>query len=226
MTHSPLHLWCVELDARPEDEAACRGLLSADELARAERLADARAYRRFVVTRGTLRNLLGDRLGEHPRSVPIEEGPSGKPRLGGGGRLRFNVSHSGDLALVCIVEGTEVGVDLEGLRPVPDASAIARRRFSPAEASFIEGGQGGVADGGVSDVDRRFLRCWTRKEAILKAMGAGLDFDLRSFTVPLDPAGGVVELDDPGGGAPRRWRLIDVPVGAGHMAALAAEIAR
>jgi 4'-phosphopantetheinyl transferase len=210
-----VHLWRIGLDVGAEAEAQLLEELAADEVARAEEFGSAQARRRFVVARGTLRGLLGDLLGERPRSIAIEEGASGKPRLAGAGRrLGFNVSHSGDLALVCIAEGVEVGVDLEHLRPVPDAVAIARRRFAPAEARFVE-------EGGTGGVDRRFLTCWTRKEALAKAVGAGLSFDLRSFAVPLDEPRGIVSLDAPGEEGTQRWSIFDVPMGDEHVAALA-----
>jgi len=216
MAPAPVHLWRVELDVGAETEAQLLGELAADELTRAEGFGSAQARRRFVVARGTLRGLLGDLLGEVPQSIAIEEGASGKPRLAGAGhRLGFNVSHSGDLALICIAEGAEVGVDLERLRPVLDAVAIARRRFAPEEACFVEEGEG-------ADVDRRFLTCWTRKEALAKATGAGLSFDLRSFAVPLDEQpSGVVSLDTPGKEQPQRWSIFDVPMGSEYVAALA-----
>jgi 4'-phosphopantetheinyl transferase len=214
VTPAQVHLWRVELDGGPEFEAKLLEELTADEVARAERLASAEARRRFVVARGTLRVLLGDLLGEPPQSIAVEEGASGKPRLAEAEHgLGFNVSHSGDLALICIAEGAEVGVDLERLRPVPDAVAIARRRFAPAEARFVE-------DGEARDVDRRFLTCWTRKEALAKAVGAGLSFDL-SFTVPLTEPRGVVSLDGAGWGPEQSWMVFDVPMGAEHVAALA-----
>jgi len=210
-----VHLWRVELDVGAEAEAKLREELASDEIARAEGFASARARRRFVVARGTLRVLLGDLLGERPGSVPIEVGPGGKPRLADAGhRLGFNVSHSGDLALICIAEGVEVGVDLEALRPVPGAVEIAQRRFAPAEARFVEEGE-------AAEVDRRFLTCWTRKEALAKATGAGLSFDLRSFAVPLDKPNGIVSLESPGGEKAQRWSISDVPIGDEHVAALA-----
>lgn len=217
---SGVRLWRVELDVDADAEAELLETLSADELARADRLAKQGDRRRFVVARGTLRRRLGNMLGEQPRTVPIEDGSSCKPRLGRGWKLHFSISHSGDLALICIA-GVEVGVDLELLRHVPSAAAIARRRFSAEEARFVEQGEGEAASGRASEVERRFLRCWTRKEAVVKAIGAGLAFDLRSFAVPLEPGGGVVQLDDPGGGRPQRWLLNDVPLGADHVAALA-----
>ena len=214
MASSQVRLWWVELDVEADVEARFREALAPDEAARAEGFASAQARRRFVVARGTLRVLLGDLLDEPPRSIAIEEGASGKPLLvDAGHRLGFNVSHSGDLALICIAEGTEVGVDLESLRPVPDAVEIARRRFAPAEARFVE-------EAGPGDVDFRFLTCWTRKEALVKAVGAGLSFDL-SFTVPLAEPRGVVSLDGAGWGPEQSWMVFDVPMGAEHVAALA-----
>jgi 4'-phosphopantetheinyl transferase len=214
--HAVLRLWCVDLDVREQAEAGLRGELSPGEIARAERFASPRVRRRFVVARGTLRALLGFLLEERPRSVPIAEGSSGKPRLAEPEpRLHFNVSHSGDLALVCVADGLEVGVDLESVRPVPSAVAIARRCFTPAEASFVE-------DGAQEDVDRRFLRCWTRKEALVKALGTGLDRDLRNFSVPLTPAGGIALIEGSDGGSPPGpWLLVDVPLGPEHVAAAA-----
>ena|SRR5690349_9764024 len=215
MASAAVHLWRVELDVGAESEAELRETLAPDELARADDFASARARRRFVVARGTLRALLADLLGEPARSIGIEEGASGKPRLAGAGhRLRFNLSHSGGLALICVAEDAEVGVDLERLRPVPDAVAIARRRFSVEEAAFVEEGER-------AELDRRFLLCWTRKEALMKAVGTGLDFALGSFSVPLEPAGGFVELGDPHGGEPKRWQLVDIAIDDDHVAALA-----
>jgi 4'-phosphopantetheinyl transferase len=107
-----VHLWRVELDVGADAEERLREKLAPDEVVRAEGFANARARRRFVVARGTLRALLGDLLDEHPQSLPIEAGPGGKPRLADTEpRLHFNVSHSGDLALICIADGVEVGVD-------------------------------------------------------------------------------------------------------------------
>lgn len=212
---SKVRIWQVELDPGEEDEARLGTELASGETARVEGFANARSRRRFVVARGTLRMLLGSLLDKPPRSIQIDAGPSGKPCLAGAERLRFNVSHSGDLALICIADGFEVGIDLEFLRPVPSAVTMARRHFAPAEARFVESGTTAV------DVDRRFLTCWTYKEALVKATGAGLNIDLRSFSVPLDSSSGVVSINEPGKRGTQRWLLADVPLGAGHVAALA-----
>lgn len=210
-----LHLWRVDLRVGAELEARLRDALAPDELARAEALASARARSRFAVARGTLRTLLGSALGESPQSVRIETGASGKPRLAGDGRrLGFNVSHSGDLALICFADGLKVGVDLEAIRPVPSAVEIAKRRFAPEETRYVE-------EGASTDVDRRFLLCWTRKEALAKAVGTGLNLDLQSFAVPLASPAGIVSLAGPSKGGEQRWLLVDVPMGSEYVAALA-----
>lgn len=208
-------LWRVGLDVRAEAEARLRRELAPAEIEAAERFVSRQARSRYVVARGTLRVLLGSLLGERPGSIPIELGASGKPRLAGSApRLGFNVSHSDDLALICIAEGVEVGVDLEAVRPVPDAVAIARRRFIPAEARFVEEEER-------TDVDRRFLLCWTRREALAKATGAGLSFDLRSLAVPFVEPSGIVSLEVHGNERAQHWLISEVPLGEEHVAAVA-----
>jgi 4'-phosphopantetheinyl transferase len=211
---APVRIWRVELDIGPEEEAKLRTGLTADELARAKDFASEEARHRYAVARGILRALLGSLLNTPPRSVPIEAGPGGKPRLAGNrSRLHFNLSHSGHLALIAIAD-REVGIDLEAIRPVPSALEIARRRFAPAEARFVEEGDEG-------EIDRRFLLCWTRKEALVKAVGAGLGVDLRSFAVPLAGAGGIVSIDGFNDKRAQSWRIVDVPIGDEHLAAVA-----
>lgn len=212
MTSCPARLWRVDLSAAADGASLCEELSPA-ERERADGLASASVKRRFVIARGTLRRLLGSLLDEAPRSLPIEAGATGKPRLAGKRGLRFNLSHSGDLAIVCIASQSEVGVDLESIRPVASAAAIARRRFSTAEANFVEHGE-------PSEVDRRFLLCWTRKEALGKALGTGITFDLLRLAVPLAPPGGIVSIDVPEGSV-ERWLLADIPLGTGHLATLA-----
>lgn len=210
-----MRLWRVDLDVGAETEEGLRDQLPPGDIAKSETFASAGARRRYVVTRGTLRTLLSSTLNEPPKSIPIQVGPNGKPYISGEGHgVHFNVSHSADTAMICVATCGDVGVDLESVREVPAAVALARRHFAPVEAGFVEAGGAAGAAG-------RFLLCWTRKEALVKAIGAGLDFDLRSFVVPLSSPGAVVPIDGPEGGGARRWLLLDVPLGDEHVAALA-----
>src|SRR5690349_2803962 len=111
-----IECWCVRLDVAPE---AYYATLSADERDRSARFRFDRDRRRFIVARGALRELLGRRLDTPAREVRFAYNPFGKPALSQefGGRLKFNVSHSADLALIAMATDREVGVDVEYIRP-------------------------------------------------------------------------------------------------------------
>lgn len=163
----------VDLSAGPEGDDF-RGMsawrdLSADERARAERLVRARDGRRFVRCRGALRAILGDLLGVAPAEVEFEVGPGGKPSLRqpADSCWRFNVTHSGELALIAVTSGRELGVDVELTRPIQQSSRIVESYFTAAEvAEFLK----------LDEAERAaaFIRGWTRKEAVVKAQGVGL----------------------------------------------------
>ncbi len=161
-----VQLRCVRLDVAPEPYDAT---LSDDERSRAARFRFDRDRRRFVVARGALRELLGRCLATDPGQVRFIYNASGKPELDPecGSRLRFNVSHSGDLALIAITTDAAVGVDLERIAPQPDGPAIARSMFSAADVDRLN-------DTPSHLYPQAFLRCWTKKEAYVKARGAGL----------------------------------------------------
>jgi 4'-phosphopantetheinyl transferase len=182
--------------------------LAPTERARADRFAFPEGRRRFVVGRTSLRRLLGSRLGLPASEVQLIDGPHGKPTLAPchdsiANGLSFNLTHSGELALMALGRG-DLGVDLESpLRPV-DAMAVVRRFFSETERNGIEALPSGA------DRDRLFFRVWTRKEALVKAVGRGLSCPLSSFTVPIGdlPSEGVL-IDCPERSG-RRWRLFEI----------------
>ncbi len=174
----------VRLDAETaatDDLALC---LSDAERARAGRFVFERDRRRFIVGRARLRELLASRLGTRPDLIELEYGPRGKPRLAGdpaGSDLRFNLSHCGDVALYAFSHGREIGVDLEAVRDLGDADAIAAKFFSRRENEMYVALH-------PRDQPLAFFRCWTRKEAFIKAVGDGLHFPLDAFDVSLAPA--------------------------------------
>ena len=154
-------------------------LLSDAERARAGRFVDARARRRFVLTRAELRQQIGARLEIAPRSVEFIRGAHGKPRLArryGPLDLRFSVSHSDEVAALAFAVGREVGVDIEVVRPIPEAEKIAAKLCTPAEWSALQ-------SLGKDERLRGFFAWWTRTEAYLKAQGAGLGQPLDAFDV-------------------------------------------
>ena len=172
----------ARLDIGAEAADASAALLSCEERERACRFAGDLERRRFMVARARLRQLLGVRLGVAPEALELEYAVGGKPRLHPrfGGDLRFNVSHYQDVAAFAFANGREVGIDIEGVRNLAEADAIAALAFSPREhRTYL-----------ALDPEQKplgFFNCWTRKEAFVKAIGEGLRHPLHRFDVSLVP---------------------------------------
>jgi 4'-phosphopantetheinyl transferase len=183
--HPPLasgeaHIWAVPLDPAAMSLDSFAATLSPEELQRAADLRLTAPRQRFVMARAALRILLGRYLHESPGNVTIIAGANTKPRLGDihdASNLRFNVAHSDKLALIAVTTGCEIGVDIERVREVRHAEHIAKRYFHPAEIAAI-------VTATPADRDAAFLRCWTGKEAVLKAIGTGISGALSVFHIP------------------------------------------
>ncbi len=158
-----VRLRLVDLDAYAET-VALDGLTDY-ERARAARLP-AQKGRRQLAARHALRRVLAEALHRPVESLVIEPDDWGKPRLSGSA-LEFSLSHSGPAALIGVSGDRAIGVDIEVVRGVADAAALARTHFTPAERA--EWSRAAAAER-----DRTFLTCWTRKEACVKALGVGL----------------------------------------------------
>ena len=181
LSDQDVHLWCASLDQPAFRLEELKQTLSEDEQARAERFYFERDRRRFILRRGLLRLLLGDYLGVAANCVQFSYGHHGKPALTepfSEQKLQFNLSHSQGIALYAFALGRDLGVDVERLRPIDEADQMMERFFSPDEKDAIR----------AAPADERhstFLRCWIRKEAYVKALGAGLTWPLDVFSVPL-----------------------------------------
>ncbi len=191
-----------------------------DERERAHRLAFERDRRRFIVCRGVLRAILSRYLGAAPGSLRFQYNRHGKPALSsvsGEHPLRFSVSHAEETALYGVTLRREIGVDIEQVRAGFATDDIAERFFSRREISSLRT---------LSPADRpqAFFRCWTRKEAYIKARGDGLSLPLSRFAVSLlpdEPAALLCARDDPQEAS--RWSLRDLPACPGYVAAIAVE---
>ena len=204
-----VHVWAVSLNGAHDPFQA---LLSAAEQARVERLRFADHRCRFTIWHGALRAILGGYAGSEPRALEFTFGPRGKPYLLGA-PLQFNLSHSAQLALVAVGRN-ELGVDCEKVRDLEGLEDIARRHFSAVELAALLA----LAE---PERLRGFYRCWTRKEAFIKAIGAGLSLPLDIFDVTIgEPA--VLLAFREGQEDPERWTLADVSPGPDYIAALAA----
>ena len=199
----------------PADAATierCRSVLSPTELTRADRFVVEPPRSQFVVARATLRVLLGDALHIDPQALAFEIGQFGKPSLIGHD-LQFNVSHSGDVVLVAIGRQAPLGVDVETERPHRDFLRLAQRFFAPGEVARLES---------VPESERAaaFYRCWTRKEAYLKARGTGITLGLDTFEVAFLPCETEAVLRTPPDDGPENWNVFAVEAAPGHAAAL------
>lgn len=162
------------------------------EAERAARFVNDTLRRRYLRSHAALRAILGTYT-----AAPLEfaEGEHGKPYLAADRDLRFNLSHSEELALMAVSREAEIGVDVERFRPLPECMAIAERFFPPGEAAAL-------ADVPAAGREVEFFRRWTRIEAKLKARGIGL-------------YGAGAELDGD-------WSVVTVDVGVDYAASVAA----
>ncbi len=196
-----VHLWSARLDVPDDLLARCTGVLSADEHHRAERFRAGALRNHYIAGRGTLRMLLGRYLQADAAFVPLSYQAHGKPELGRpwkDGGLEFNVSHSHGLAVYAFTREREIGVDVESIRPMPNAAALMERFFSPHE---VRQWQQIPAERQL----RTFFQGWTRKEAWLKAVGSGLSFPLNEFCVTLDDPARVLSIRGDAAEAAHWW---------------------
>lgn len=175
-----LQLFPLDIDAAVIAQLAA--VLSPAERARAARFHSPQHAQRFIVAHARLRELLAPLLHIAPAEIEFAAGPHGKPALSGAAAasgIQFNLSHSDGMGLIGWAQDRRIGVDVERWRALRDEAALVRRFFSPAEIAAYEA---------LPDAQRRagFFRCWTRKEAYVKAVGRGLGLPLHSFDVNLE----------------------------------------
>jgi 4'-phosphopantetheinyl transferase len=212
-----VHLWRGDLETIRGGETRWRELLSADELARAARFHFERDRQRFIAARALLRTILASYLTADARALRFSYSKKEKPSLApphDGSGVNFNISHSGGIALLAFARRREVGVDVEQIRRDSDLQAIARRFFSANEQTQLAR---------LTDDERvdAFFRCWTRKEAYIKATGDGLSLPLSQFDVSLAPGDeNALLATRPETSEAARWLLREVPSGPGYAAAI------
>jgi 4'-phosphopantetheinyl transferase len=183
----------ARLDPGPHEARAAALSLSQAERSRAARFRFERDRRRFIVARARLRELLAERLDVPPESIEFVYGSEGKPALAerfARSGWRFNVSHCAELAVYAFSRAGEVGIDVEAIRPVDEADAIAERFFTPEERYAFRSLKREERNTG-------FLRLWTRKESLAKGLGAGLAVLLEALDASAPPRGWRIQSFSP-----------------------------
>jgi 4'-phosphopantetheinyl transferase len=185
---SPVEVWQAGLSQPPGVVRSLEPMLSGDERERAARMASAP---RWIVARAALRIVLAGHLAQHPADVELGTGPHGKPEVPGA-PLRFNLSHSGDLAVIGLTHDAEVGIDVE--RTSRRSRAVERTLTAGERATLDE-----------HDRHVQLLRIWCRKEAMAKAGGGGLGWAPETFDTT----------------APGEFSLADLALDEGYVGAVA-----
>lgn len=210
-----VHVWRISLDQPFESDQHFRRMLEPDEINRASRFHFEKHRNHFIVARGFLRSVVARYLEMRPEALRFSYGAYGKPALASEHLLRFNLSHSHEVALLAVTLDAELGVDVEHIRADFASEEIARRFFSRAEVEVFNALP-------QEEQVAAFFRCWTRKEAYIKAIGKGLSQALDAFDVTLAPdaAPALLRASDDDAS---RWLLRNVDVGEGYAGALAVE---
>jgi 4'-phosphopantetheinyl transferase len=209
--------------APTEPDAADLAILDAAELERFARMVPT-AGAQFAGSRAAVRRILAgyvrespERLGFGRRRCPGCGSPDhGPPELTQPATgLAFSLSRSDDDWLVAVTADRLIGVDIEGAAAV-DFDRVAPMVMTPAELAALRAEPDEQARKAV------FLRCWTRKEAVLKASGIGLMAPLREIDVQPASSGLVTVSHEAVVGA-ASWSVRDVPAGPRCVAALAVQ---
>jgi len=191
-------MWGLDIDAA--ELGLCKSVLNDAEVARATRFVNQRLTDRFCVARGNMRRILSAYVSAPPSALEFETNKQGKPRLASG--PHFNLSHSQGTAALAVCADRAVGVDIEYWRPVEEG--VAHRFFSPAEILELASVPAGGFEPG-------FFRAWSRKEAVIKAVGLGLSMPLSSFDVTLSDGENARLMRIKGTGSEARdWYLRDL----------------
>lgn len=218
-------IWVANVSDFLAHQSTLDGILTADERTYVDRQRGVATPARL--SRGLLRLLLSGYLDLPPAEVEIDRScpecgrPHGKPRLvvppgTEPSALTFSISHGGDLLVLAFAEHTALGVDVEPIG-APDDVPEDLWDFTLTSAERAR-----VRDAPRPLDERTFLRYWTGKEAVLKALGTGLNLEPQAVTLSPTLNEGTASVSLPGSERVALW-ICDVDVGAKYVCTLAAE---
>lgn len=215
-----IHVWYAALDQPPPRFHTFIQTLSITERMRAEQFHFDKDRKCFIASRGILRTILAHYLSVEPTRLQFCYGKNGKPRLAdmfGRPTISFNLSRSNRIALYAFTRYREIGVDIEQIHEISEMEQIAERFFSVKE---------NISLCALPERKKReaFFNLWTRKEALMKAIGDGLSRPLDKFDVLMVPGESTRLLKiDEDSNAESRWYIQDLKLAPGFAAALAVQ---
>lgn len=210
-----IELWHGELLGDADRYQAYWRVLDQSEQAHVEKLTNDLLHRRYVEVHGRLRMVLAETLDQPADNIRIEKSAYGKPYLADYPDMAFNLSHSGNNLLIAVGRDCRLGVDLEICKPRTNLSALVGKCFAEEEAAYWNN---------LPEVEKipAFYRFWTRKEAFVKATGRGIALGLNDCVInPVKPTAFL--RVPPECGQPSQWQVLDIDVGQGICAAIAAD---
>lgn len=210
-----IHVWRINFNAQLKAQRFFHDLLNPDEKDRVSKFRFAKDKRKFNISRGVLRILVGEYLEMDPQKVTFRYEKYGKPQLQHETRMKFNVSHSGDMAIIGFVKDYDIGVDIEHVKNDFNVLDLAENFFSRHEIEMLRTIP-------PKEQPLAFYRCWTRKEAFIKAEGSGLSFPLHEFTVSMTKDNEAkLEHTDWNPDAKHQWSMFSFKPAQNYIAALA-----
>ncbi|HEV2395658.1 MAG TPA: 4'-phosphopantetheinyl transferase superfamily protein [Candidatus Sulfotelmatobacter sp.] len=212
-----VHVWEFPLRISGSALAALEKCLSKDEQVRMRRFHAQRDGQRFAAAHGMLRSILAAYTGCPRSQLEFITSEFGKPRLAGSNSaLRFNLSHSRERALLGVRRDREIGVDIEAIKQDVECEKLAKRFFSDREQETL------LQMNGEAQI-RAFFRCWTCKEAFLKAQAVGLSRSLESFDIDLQSERVRLAATRPDAGEAERWSIVEINAAPGYASAICVE---
>lgn len=179
LIHQTVHIWVIDLNITEDEISFLKNVLSEDEIIKASKFRFQKDKNCSIITRGALRILSSKYLDLKPEDIVFEYGEFGKPDFKMNTKLKFNISHSGDMAIIGFVLHDDIGVDIEHMKSDFDVLDIASNYFSNSEIDSLKKLP-------IENYVKGFYRCWTLKESFIKAKSLGLSFPLDSFSVSID----------------------------------------
>ncbi len=211
LNSNEVHVWSISLKQNDQVLEQLKLFLSKEEKGRSEKFHSKQDQKNFIIAHGALQDILGRYLEGVKPPLEFIKNKQGKPSLKES-LLTFNLSHSGDLALVAVAQGRQIGVDVEKIRKETDIKNIAHRFFSIQETNQL------TALPAEKQIEA-FYACWTRKESFIKAKGVGFSLPLNTFDVSVNPEGATEILVSDS----LKWSLQDVMISPKYRAAVCAE---
>lgn len=154
--------------------------LSEEEKSRANKFHFSEDKSSFALYHACKRLILADYLNQSPQEIIFSTQEKGKPFLQNQ-KIKFNLSHTKEMAMLAVAVDIEVGIDIEKVKTTSDYLTIAKRFFHLEEYEFLKN------IGNTAQQQNAFFEIWTAKEAVLKATGEGIAAGMNTFNVQTNP---------------------------------------